>query len=181
MFAIFGIGMTALAGLSLVSDISNKIDETIKPVYDYFGERERQALLTTQEEVNWKSTMKIKNTKIRNNEIREKYNIDISNTTLIKNNSEDICEIIYIDKLRITPEQLSTDISKLSRKDIYYCQSVKIGVDNILELINEEFKIYNILLYADNKFRILKNEKVIIRVIPGNQPQYTGIDMGCRF
>jgi hypothetical protein len=183
MFAAIGLGLTALAVSGFVADISNKIDEIVKPVYDFFEEREKQALLVSQEELNWKSTMKIKTTKIKNDEIRNRYKIIRPNITSIKNNSQDICELIYIDKLRITSEQLYTDISKLSRKDIYYCQSIKIGVDNTLELINEEFKIYNILLYTDNKFRILKNDEVTILVVPVAELQYkyTGIDLGCRF
>jgi hypothetical protein len=183
MFALIGLGFTALTVSSFVSEISDKIDETVKPFYDFFEEREKQALLAAQEELNWKSITKIKNTKIKNDEIRKQYKITRPNITSIKNNSEDVCELIYIDKLRITPDQLFIGICNLDRKDIYYCQSIEVGVDNNIELITEEFKMYNILLYSDNKFRILKDEKIKILVIPivESRLKYTGIDLGCRF
>lgn len=63
--------------------------------------------------------MKIKNTKIRNDVIREQNNIKKPKHTSIRNNSNDICELIYIDKLRISADQL--DINHMLRKDIYYC------------------------------------------------------------
>lgn len=55
------------------------------------------------------------------------------------------------------------------------------GVDNTIILIDEEFKVYNILLYVNNKFRLLKNEKTILTVVPINELQIEGIDLGCKF
>jgi len=177
MFGIIGIGVAALAGLSLLDDVVNKINETTKPVYDFFEEREKEALLVATEDLNWKSTMNLKNTKIRNDVIREQNNIKKPKYTSIKNNSNDVCELIYIDKLRISPEQLN--INNLERKDIR--RSIKLGVDNTIILINEEFKVYNILLYVDNKFRLVKNEKIIITVIPIKDLQIEEVDLGCKF
>lgn len=60
MFALIGLGLTALTVSGFVSDVSNKIDETVNPVYDFFEEIKKQALLAAQEELNWKSITRMK-------------------------------------------------------------------------------------------------------------------------
>jgi hypothetical protein len=176
---MIAVGLAALAGLSFVNDISNKIDETTKPIYDFFEEREKEALLAAEENLNWKYTVDIKKHKMRNDVIRDQNNIKKAKYTTIKNNSDDVCELIYIDKLRISPEKL--DVNNLCRKNMYHCQSIKIGVDNTVILIDEEFRIYNILLYVNDKFQLIKNDKIMIYTIQSNNVENNSVDMACKF
>ena len=180
MFGIISVGLAALSGsgLSFMYEVSSKIDETVKPIYDFFEEREKEALLAAEENLNWKYIVDIKKSKIRNDLIRDQNNIKKAKYTTIKNNSGDVCELIYIDKLRISPEKL--DVNNLSRKNMYHYQSIKIGVDTTVILIDEEFKIYNILCVND-KFQLIKNEKININVVPINDLQDQGVDMACKF
>jgi len=173
---MIAVGIAALSGLSFINDISN---ETTKPIYDFFEEREKEALLAAEENLNWKYIVDIKKSKIRNDLIRDQNNIKKAKYTTIKNNSGDVCELIYIDKLRISPEKL--DVNNLSRKNMYHYQSIKIGVDTTVILIDEEFKVYNILLCVNDKFRLIKNEKITINVVSINDLQDQGVDMACKF
>jgi len=176
---MIAVGIAALSGLSFMYEVSSKIDETVKPIYDFFEEREKEALLAAEENLNWKYIVDIKKHKMRNDLIREQNNIKKAKYTTIKNNSDDVCELIYINKLKISPEKL--DVNNLSRKEMYYCQSIKIGVDNTVILIDEEFKLYNILLYVNDKFRLIKNNKITIHTIHTIQLQDNGVDMACKF
>lgn len=64
---------------------------------------------------------------------------------------------------------------------MYYCQSIKIGVDNTVILIDEEFRLYNILLYVNDKFQLIKNDKITIHTIQSNNVENNGVDMACKF
>lgn len=72
---MIAVGLAALSGLSFMYEVSNKIDETVKPIYDFFEEREKEALLVAEENLNWKYTVDIKKSKMRNDVIRDQNNI----------------------------------------------------------------------------------------------------------
>ncbi len=155
-------------------EITEWYDRTTKPVYDYFKKEDKDSVERCWEEMRQDQSQRKRSTAVRNNEIRKKYDLVEKHGLIVKNDTEDVCFIIYVndhfatndnDALLWAQKVMDMDYfdgdllnKRNTRKD-------SLGVDNSKDLLKYELEEYRVVLCCKIKenvneygYKIIKKE-----------------------
>jgi hypothetical protein len=148
----------------LVSTVDDYIDEKLKPMYDYFETSENDKIQRDVESVRQEHINNKKYKKITHDQIRDKYNIQGSGFIVLNNNTNEICHVVYVNHYHAKNKEEAISWAK-QVIDIKYFQlglsnklNTKkeiIGASSNLQLIEQEFIEYFIVLMINNEYMVL--------------------------
>lgn len=152
-----GIALTYV--MSKLSDAYNTVH---KPISDYFQQSERDSLEKAEEMRRQHYVESCKSTKIKHNEIRTKHGMTIKcDDQKIINNTDYICNVIYVSKTRaLTAAEAITIIELENNKHIFASSTIKtieLMYDSDIIVLPLEIKLYHIVIKCNDTYKVLND------------------------
>ena len=161
---ILAVVATPFALTYIGDKITDTYNEYTKPLYKASDDLDKYY---EEKEIERRRQIQIERTRIRhekNDKIREQYNIKKSHYCI--NNTDNVCNIIYVSKYYATNEQEAIYHAKQTlSKGLFSFNLTKyetIGVDCRIDILQCVMKEYFIVINSNDKFVVLnENEKEI--------------------
>ncbi len=176
-----------VVGTVFISYVANETAEAYdqyisKPVKNYLDERQKEAFINACE---MQRQSRISERKIKKEQVIDrlvKINVAVKKLS-IYNNTEDVVDIIFVNKDRGTTENDVVSWShKVLKESILTRTNTKrdmIGVSNHYHIIQSEIREYTIVLHINGKFVLLKQEDFKNQVAVKDKFYTTNHDVSC--